>query len=122
MRTIVVKLFLESILYNLISNALKFQHKVHKPKVRLRKFLSEDGVALEVEDNGVGMDLSKVGMDLFKFKKIFHRHFDSRGIGLFMVKYQVEALGGKISAASTPAHGSRFAVNFGPKSVVNAID
>ncbi|MDZ7607483.1 MAG: ATP-binding protein [Cyclobacteriaceae bacterium] len=58
-----------------------------------------DHLILKVEDNGVGIDFEKHGDNLFKLYKRFHTHVDGKGMGLFMVKTQVEALGGTIGVS-----------------------
>jgi sensor histidine kinase regulating citrate/malate metabolism len=65
---------------------------------------------LEVEDNGLGIDLKRQGRKLFGMYKTFHDHPDSRGIGLFITKNQIEALGGKIEVESEEGIGTTFKV------------
>lgn len=65
---------------------------------------------LSFKDNGLGIDLKKNGEKLFGMYKTFHRNPDARGIGLFITKNQVEALGGKIEVESAPNEGSTFTV------------
>jgi len=67
---------------------------------------------LTVKDNGLGINLPKYKSQLFMFKKVFHRGFESKGIGLFLTRYQVESLGGKIDVQSEPNEGSVFSVKF----------
>ena len=105
-------IYLESILLNLLSNALKYRHPERLPHV---KFLSRNingNVILEVSDNGLGINLDRYGHQVFKLRKTFHRHPDSRGIGLFMIKNQIEAMGGKIKVNSVEGEGSTFVITF----------
>jgi signal transduction histidine kinase len=69
-------------------------------------------VILEVSDNGLGINLDRYGHQVFKLRKTFHRHPDSRGIGLFMIKNQIEAMGGKIKVNSVEGEGSTFVITF----------
>ena len=71
-----------------------------------------DSVLLSISDNGLGIDLDLHRNNLFKIRKTFHRHPDSKGFGLFMIKTQIEAMGGKIWAESKPDEGSTFFVEF----------
>lgn len=106
------KIYIESILQNLISNALKYSSPERKPEVHLSSTNMAHYVKLTVKDNGLGIDLSKYGHKIFGMHQIFHRNSDAKGLGLFMTKTQVEALGGKISVESDGLTGSTFIVQF----------
>lgn len=95
-----VKPMLVSILHNLISNALKYGALNRQPTVRITTSESEKGFHIAVKDNGIGIDLSKYGGDLFKLYKRFNTHTEGKGIGLYLVKLQVNALGGDVNVTS----------------------
>ena len=103
--------YLESIFYNLISNAIKYKHPYRKLILKVKTFTKNECTLLSVEDNGSGMDLQKVGDQLFKLNKTFHTGYDSKGVGLFLTKTQIESLGGSISVNSRENIGSEFLVN-----------
>ncbi len=105
--------YLESILLNLISNSIKYRDE-RKPKNRItiKSYLEHNNPYLEVTDNGLGLDLSKYGEKLFGMYKTFHKNENSRGIGLFITKNQIESLGGTISVVSEVHTGSTFKVKF----------
>ncbi len=106
-------IYLESILLNLLDNALKYAHPDRVPEIYFRTYHNENGnLILEAKDNGLGINLARYGHHMFKLRKTFHRHPESRGIGLFMIKNQIEAMGGEISIDSTENVGSTFFVNF----------
>lgn len=106
-------IYLESILLNLLDNALKYSHPERIPKILFKTYKDRKGhIFLEVTDNGLGLNLTKYGHHVFKLRKTFHRHPESRGIGLFMIKNQIEAMGGEITMASNENEGSTFFVNF----------
>ena len=105
-------IYLESILLNLLSNAIKYKHPERAPQIKIRTYQSNDRVVLEVSDNGLGVNLTRYGHQIFKMRKTFHNHPDSRGIGLFMIKNQIEALKGQISIESIENIGSTFRVLF----------
>ncbi|KAA5546779.1 sensor histidine kinase [Adhaeribacter rhizoryzae] len=100
-----------SILYNLVSNAIKYQAPERDCIVRIHTHLEEPYVVLRVKDNGLGMTPRQQGQ-LFTMFKRFHDHVDGTGIGLFMVKRMVENAGGKIEVESEPGTGSEFKVYF----------
>ncbi|UIR55284.1 PAS domain S-box protein [Sphingobacterium sp. SRCM116780] len=109
------KIYLENILNNLLSNALKYTSKGKQPIIHIRTFKENRAIILSVQDNGIGIDLPKFKSHLFMFKKNIHRGFHSKGIGLFITRYQIESLGGKIDVQSEPEVGSTFLVKFSKK-------
>ncbi len=106
-------IYLESVLLNLLSNSLKYSHSRRKPEIKIKTFRENENLFLTVEDNGLGMDLQRYGHQLFKLRKTFHNHPEGRGVGLFLVKNQIEALGGTISASSKKDEGTKFTIDFG---------
>jgi PAS domain S-box-containing protein len=102
--------YLESILLNFVSNAIKYSHPNRDPVVLLNAFTEDRRLVLEITDNGLGIDLKKHGKQLFGLHKTFHGNKGARGIGLFISKNQVEALGGKIEVQSEAGHGTTFKI------------
>ena len=102
--------YLESILLNLLTNAIKYRKPETELKIKIIAKEIDNLISLEVIDNGLGMDLNKIGEKLFGMYKTFHQHKDSRGIGLFITKNQIEALGGSIQVESEINKGSNFKV------------
>lgn len=105
-----VKPMIHSILYNLISNALKYQAPDRRQEVLIKSTQLNDEVFLEVKDNGLGIDLKNQKQNLFKLYKRFHFHTEGRGLGLYLVKLQTEALGGRIDVDSEVNRFTRFIV------------
>ncbi|THF53304.1 PAS domain S-box protein [Flavobacterium supellecticarium] len=106
------RIYLESILHNLIGNALKYTIPGRKPHIYIRSYVEEGKSCLSVSDNGVGIDLERHGTHIFKFRKTFHTGYDSKGIGLFMTRHQIESLGGRMYVESEPDKGSTFYIQF----------
>ncbi|SNR29308.1 PAS domain S-box-containing protein [Maribacter sedimenticola] len=104
------KIYLESIFLNLIGNAIKYKSKDRVPEIEIESKETNGKVHLSFKDNGIGIDLKQHGDKLFGLNKVFHRHPDAKGIGLFLTKAQVEAMGGTISAQSEVNVGSTFTV------------
>jgi signal transduction histidine kinase len=102
--------YLESITLNLLTNAIKYSDPKKEKKVEIRIKKTADWTIVEVEDNGLGIDLKRQGRKMFGMYKTFHDHPDSRGIGLFITKNQIEALGGKIEVESQEGVGTTFKV------------
>lgn len=105
-------IYMESIFLNLLSNALKYTFPGRRPVIRLRTYHQGDMTFLEISDNGAGINLDRYGHHVFKLRKTFHRHPESRGIGLFMIKNQIETMGGEITISSKENEGTTFYVNF----------
>ncbi len=104
--------YLDSILLNLLSNAIKYRRQDVDSTVILQCERRDGQVVLTVTDNGLGIDLQKYGDKIFNMYKTFHDNADARGLGLFITKNQLEALGGKIEVESTVGQGSTFRVFF----------
>ncbi|GGG35831.1 sensor histidine kinase [Hymenobacter glacieicola] len=104
---------LRSVVYNLLSNALKYRHPDRAPHVQVRCRPGTDGyLVLEVEDNGLGLDLARGQKQLFGMFQRLHTHVEGTGIGLHMVKRMVENAGGRIEVQSQLGQGSTFAIYF----------
>lgn len=103
--------YLESILLNFIFNAIRYSHPERPPVIELS--CAEDGqVVLRIKDNGIGMDLEKHGAELFGMYKTFNGNADSRGVGLFISKNQIDAMGGKVTVESEFGTGTTFTIYF----------
>ncbi len=109
-----VRAYMQSILLNFTSNALKYRDPARRPRLDIRTFKQPKTgkTILEFSDNGLGIDLERHGHKIFKMYKTFHKHEDARGIGLFITKNQIEALGGKIEVESEVGVGTTFRVLF----------
>jgi PAS domain S-box-containing protein len=106
-----VPAYIDSILLNFMTNAVKYSSLERDAFIKLSANVLEDGfVQIDIEDNGLGIDLKKHGRKLFGMYKTFHKHEDSRGIGLFITKNQIEALHGKVQVQSVPGRGTTFSI------------
>lgn len=111
-----VRPHLQSMLYNLISNALKYAAPLRRPRIRVSTLLVEGQPVLEVQDNGLGLDLQRFGGELFQLFRRFHDHVEGAGLGLYLVNRVVQNAGGHITVDSTVGEGTTFRV-FLPPSV-----
>ncbi len=102
--------YMESIFYNLISNAIKYKHPGRKPVISLQSQIQDEYVKIDIADNGLGIDLKEHKENLFSLYKRFHFHVDGRGLGLYLVKTQVTALGGEIDVNSKEGEGTVFSL------------
>ena len=106
------KIYFESIFLNLVENALKYRSLTRTPEIHIWTTLFDGKAVLNIKDNGLGIDLKRHKHKLFGLNKVFHRHPEARGVGLFMTKLHVEALGGSIAAESVVDKGTTFIINF----------
>jgi PAS domain S-box-containing protein len=107
-----LKTYLYSIFHNLISNSIKYHQAGLAPSIEISSRVSEGRLTLSFKDNGLGIDLVKKREHLFGLYKRFHNHVEGKGMGLFMVKTQVEMLGGSISVFSEVNKGTEFLIEF----------
>jgi signal transduction histidine kinase len=105
-----VRPMVHSILYNLVSNAIKYRSADRKSRIRITSSENDKYYILEVTDNGLGIDLQRDKDNLFKLYKRFHHHTEGKGLGLYLVKLQAEALGGSINVQSEVNKYTTFTV------------
>ena len=106
-----VRSYIQSIFMNLVSNSIKYKKPSTPAVIRLsshREFNSM--VRIDIEDNGIGLNLEKHNDALYGFYKRFHTHVDGKGLGLHLVKTQVDLLGGKIEVKSKVNEGTTFSI------------
>jgi signal transduction histidine kinase/ligand-binding sensor domain-containing protein len=107
-----LKPYLQSIFYNLIHNALKYSKTSEKPVINCSAFREDGVVKIIIEDNGIGIDMQYARDKIFKLYQRFHLTITGKGFGLFLVKTQVRAMGGKIEIESEPNRGTKFIIEF----------
>ncbi|SFB95792.1 hypothetical protein SAMN05421780_10298 [Flexibacter flexilis DSM 6793] len=105
-------LYLDSVFQNLLSNSIKYKSPDRPCQVQVRTFQENGHIVLIFEDNGLGIDLTHNRERVFGLYKTFHNNTDARGVGLFLVKNQIEALGGHIEIESQPNVGTTFKITF----------
>ena len=107
-----VRLNLQSVLFNLISNSVKYAAPGRPTRIRLS--CTPDAVTgrpmLTVEDNGLGIDLERFGPQLFQLFRRFHAHVDGTGMGLYLVNRIVQNHGGRLDVSSTVDTGTTFQI------------
>jgi PAS domain S-box-containing protein len=109
------RLYLESVLQNLLSNSLKYKSPNRTPVIHAETLFQNGILTLKFSDNGMGIDLKRHADKLFGLNKTFHKHAEAKGVGLFITKTQVEAMGGSITADSEVGKGSVFTIFFNKK-------
>lgn len=104
--------YLESIIFNLLTNAIKYKSPDRIPTIAIVAYRKEEEVILEITDNGIGIDLEKNKDKIFGMYKTFHGNPDAVGLGLFMVKNHMESMGGRIEVTSELGIGTTFKLYF----------
>lgn len=107
-----IRPMLNSILFNLLSNAIKYRSHTRNLNLSISSYATDDTISLIFSDNGLGLNLDQFGKDLFSMYKRFHTHTDGKGLGLYLVKSQVETMGGSISVQSELNKGTSFILVF----------
>ncbi len=102
--------YLESMLLNFITNAIKYRKPDVRPEIRVFTYEEDKKKYLVVQDNGIGIDMDLHGEKVFQLYKTFHNNPDAVGLGLFLTRNQVEAVGGKVFVESKVGKGCKFTV------------
>ena len=106
------KSYLESIFLNLMTNSLKYKSTKRQLKINVTSKVEGDEVIIVFEDNGIGIDMERNKNKIFGLYQRFHNLPDSKGLGLYLVKSQVEAMDGTISVESEVEKGTTFIIKF----------
>ncbi len=109
--------YFESIIQNFLSNAIKYKHTERDPIVTISLELINYNLVLQIEDNGIGIDLDKYGSSIFGLYKTFHHNPEAEGVGLYLVKNQIEAYGGQIDVKSIINEGTTFIITIPNKKI-----
>jgi len=105
-----VREYIQSIIYNLMGNAFKYKRVGIDLKLKISTELKGENVILKFADNGRGIDLDKVGDKIFKMYSRFDLETQGKGLGLYLVKQQVESMNGTISIESELGKGTVFSI------------
>lgn len=106
-----VPAYLDSIVLNMLTNAIKFRSEERDSYLKVSSRVTDSDVIISFEDNGLGIDLDRYGSKLFGMYRTFHKVKNSKGLGLFISRYQAEAMGGRIEVNSTPGKGTTFYIH-----------
>ncbi|MEO2053634.1 MAG: PAS domain-containing sensor histidine kinase [Allomuricauda sp.] len=108
--------YLDSILLNLLTNAVKYRSPDRQPKITIKAKRIGGKIMLDFSDNGLGIDLERYGDKIFGMYKTFHNNKDAKGFGLYLIRNQIEAMGGHIIVDSKVDAGTTFKVYFNEES------
>jgi signal transduction histidine kinase/tetratricopeptide (TPR) repeat protein len=105
-----VQSMIQSIFHNLLSNAIKYQSWDRSLVVKAKSWEVDASAVIQITDNGLGFDAELYKKQLFKLYKRFHTHVAGRGIGLYLVKAQLDILHGSIEVESAPDEGTSVTI------------
>ena len=100
--------YIQSIIYHLIHNSIKFRHPDRPPVIEICVREEKNQIIISIQDNGLGINIERYKDQLFGLYKRFHGHVKGRGLGLHLVKTQVDVIGGQIELISTENKGAKF--------------
>ena len=106
------KSYLESIFLNLLTNSIKYRAANKQLKILISCKVVGENIILTIKDNGIGIDMERNRDKIFGLYQRFHNYPDSKGLGLYLVKSQVETMGGNITVESKVDKGTTFTIIF----------
>ncbi len=106
-----IKSYLNNIFFNLIQNAIKYSKPNEAPRIEINTWREEDKVILRIRDFGLGIDM-EASDRIFGLYQRFHTHKEGRGMGLYLVKSQIESMGAEIEIQSAIGKGTTFLITF----------
>jgi signal transduction histidine kinase len=105
-----IKSFIHSILSNLISNSFKYKKPGLPVTISITSEVKDNYTVVTHADNGIGIDLKLHKNKIFGFYKRFHTHVEGKGLGLHLIKTQVEMMGGRVEVESEVGKGTTFRI------------
>lgn len=106
--------YLTNIFHHLLANAIRFRSRARALVIHVESRLREERVEVRFSDNGQGIDTEAIGERLFGLHQRFHENSATRGVGLYLVKTQLNALGADVRADGKPGKGVCFTMTFDP--------
>jgi signal transduction histidine kinase len=103
--------YMEGIFENLLDNSMKYRSAKRELQIGIISRKDKGQVVIEVKDNGIGIDMKRSAGKIFRLYQRFHEHGEGKGLGLYLVKTQVEAMGGSISIESEVDVGTTLQIS-----------
>ena len=95
----------------MITNSIKYRNPEKKLKIEISTHQDSDYTYIYVRDNGIGFDSELMGQKIFKLYERLHYNIEGKGLGLYLIKTQIDSLNGKIEVFSKPLEGALFTVS-----------
>lgn len=103
-------LHVDSILLNLMSNALKYRHPNRKLIIKISTKFIQGKTHLIFRDNGIGFNQDLEPNKIFGLFKRMHTHVDGLGVGLYIIHSIIKENGGNIKVKSQVNKGTEFRI------------
>ena len=95
-----------------MTNAINYREPSRQLRITIATKVEDNKLFMTFKDNGIGIDLEKNNDKIFGLYQRFHNYPESKGLGLYLVKSQVESMGGTISVESNVGKGTTFTIVF----------
>lgn len=106
-----VKPYMDNIFQNMLSNSLKYARPGIPPVIHFKGSLKDGTLQLEFSDNGLGIDLAVNRSKLFGLYQRFNpKAAEGNGLGLYLIRLQVEKMKGQIDVQSELNAGTTFKI------------
>jgi signal transduction histidine kinase len=106
-----IKAYLHNLFYHLLSNSIKYSAPNKNPYIEIVSRREGNDVEISFRDNGMGINMSHPNNELFTPYKRFANPLEEKGIGMYLVQFQVKAMGGKIHTESILGEGTSFVIS-----------
>ncbi len=107
-----INAFVHSVFYNLVENAIKYSRVDTTPSLMIKCFTDDQHIKVEFADNGIGIDLNLARTKMFRLYQRFNYGGQGRGLGLYMVKTQMDMMHGDVTVDSNVGVGTTFTLTF----------
>ena len=105
--------YVHSIFHNIIENAVKYSDgSKNDPFVKIELSETQKFYLLSINDNGIGIDMDMASGKVFQMYQRFNSTHPGQGFGLFLVKTQIESMGGEVELVSILGRGTTFNLYF----------
>lgn len=114
-----IRTYIQSIFYNLLNNAIKYSRQEVQPIIEIGCRLEDGKVKIKIQDNGIGIDMQYAEGKVFQLYQRFNTHTQGKGLGLFLVKNEVDTMGGTIWLESSLNKGTTIFIEFDELKEIN---
>jgi ligand-binding sensor domain-containing protein/signal transduction histidine kinase len=107
-----VPAYVNSVFYNIINNAVKYADLRKKPLIEIGSVQDNGNVSITFTDNGIGFDSENMKEKLFKPFSRLNAKGDGKGLGLYLVKIEMESMNGDVNIESKVDNGTKVTLKF----------
>jgi len=104
--------YVQSVFYNVISNSIKYSENSRSPEIKISGIQRGNKIIVTIVDNGIGFDSADNKEKLFRPFTRFSTAREGKGLGLYLIKIQMESMGGEIQIESKINVGTSVILTF----------